>query len=184
MGVKCRSCGDLTCTACVHPSVHLIAPFPPSLQKGGLSNLVNLDEFGEGAVIHQLRERYSRDEIYTNIGTILVSVNPYKALPIYGAQQVDNYRAAAETGPQALAALEPHIFAIAAQAYALLYEDSEASNANIKHNQAVIISGESGAGQIPAGPCMFAPLAVSSRTPSLSFALLALLVLCVGCRQN
>ncbi len=28
-----------------------------SLQ-GGLSNLVSLDEFGEGAVVHQLRERY------------------------------------------------------------------------------------------------------------------------------
>lgn len=86
----------------------------------------------------------------TNIGTILVSVNPYKALPIYGAAQVDQYRMAAEQGPQALAALEPHIFGIAAEAYSRLYEDESSNAKNVKHNQAIIISGESGAGKTEA----------------------------------
>ncbi len=86
-----------------------------------------------------------RDEIYTNIGSILCSVNPYKSLPIYSASHVELYKHGAEAGPQALAALEPHIFAIAAEAYTKLYE--EEGKEAIKHNQAVIISGESGAGQ-------------------------------------
>lgn len=37
-----------------------------------------------GAIVHQLRTRYARDAIYTSIGTILVSINPYKLLSIYG----------------------------------------------------------------------------------------------------
>jgi myosin heavy subunit len=118
------------------------------------------DEFGEGAVVHQLRERYSADAIYTNIGSILVSINPYKHLPIYAAAHVDAYRVAAEQGPQALTNLEPHVFAIAAEAYAKLYEDdgggeqstpaSAATSSLTQHNQAVIISGESGAGKTEA----------------------------------
>jgi hypothetical protein len=55
-------------------------------------NLVNLDEFVEGAIIHQLRTRYKKNEIYTSIGTILVSINPYQLLPIYTSSVVDTYR--------------------------------------------------------------------------------------------
>lgn len=115
-----------------------------SMKVPGISNLVNLDEFGEGAVIHQLRERYNANLIYTNIGTILVAVNPYQLLPLYAAAQVERYRVAAESGPIALAALDPHVYSIAAEAYTKLYEDDDSPS--VKHNQAVIISGESGAG--------------------------------------
>ena len=48
-----------------------------------VANLVDLDDLTHGAVVHQLRRRYSNDLIYTNIGGILVSINPYKLLPIY-----------------------------------------------------------------------------------------------------
>jgi myosin heavy subunit len=120
------------------------------VQRADLANLVNLDEFGEGAVIHQLRSRYSRGEIYTCIGSILVSINPYAQLPIYGAGRVEQYRAAAEAGPQALAALDPHVFAVAAEAYARLYDEDlvgAAADPSVKRSQAIICSGESGAGK-------------------------------------
>ena len=53
-----------------------------------LSNLeediVMLDEINEGQIIHNLRERYNGDKIYTWVGankTVLISVNPFQVRP-------------------------------------------------------------------------------------------------------
>ena len=45
-------------------------------------DLVLVDDMNEGLILHNLRERYKLNEIYTNIGTILVSINPFQR---YGA---------------------------------------------------------------------------------------------------
>jgi len=100
-----------------------------------LDNLVNLDDFSEGAVLHQLRKRYASDKIYTSISTILVSINPYKLLPIYTSATVEKYR-------EDYTNMSPHVFHIAADAYKRLLDECK--------NQAVIISGESGAGKTEA----------------------------------
>ncbi|RWS10168.1 unconventional myosin-VIIa-like protein, partial [Dinothrombium tinctorium] len=42
--------------------------------------LSNIDEHG---INTNLRVRYTKDQIYTYTGTILVAVNPYKELSIY-----------------------------------------------------------------------------------------------------
>ena len=86
--------------------------------------------------------------IYTNIGSILVVVNPYARLPLYGPAQIDSYRVAAEQGAIALSALSPHVYSIAAEAYTRLYEEDDSPH--LKRSQAVIISGESGAGKTEA----------------------------------
>jgi len=104
-------------------------------REGRVPNLVDLDEMGEGAVIHALRTRYEADDIYTNIGSILVSINPYKLLPIYSTSTIAKYP------PSSSAHLSPpHVFQVAATAYHQLMTQHE--------DQAVIISGESGAGKV------------------------------------
>ena len=108
-----------------------------SSKDGVTSNLVNLDEMGEGAVIHALRGRYASDSIYTNIGAILVSINPYKLLPIYSSSTIAKYPPSPPLPSQ-----EPHVFQVAACAYHQLMSQHE--------DQAVIISGESGAGKTEA----------------------------------
>lgn len=102
--------------------------------KGCVDNLINLNEFGEGAVVHQLRQRYKNDNIYTSIGNILISVNPFKQLSIYNAFVVDAYRKHERK--------DPHIFKLASEAFQGLYEENA--------HQAIIISGESGAGKTEA----------------------------------
>ncbi|NWU13650.1 MYO1A protein, partial [Cephalopterus ornatus] len=56
---------------------------PPS---GRAGNLAALSELDEAALLSGLRERFLRQDIYTDIGDILISVNPFQPLPLYGKE--------------------------------------------------------------------------------------------------
>jgi myosin-5 len=49
-------------------------PFRP------VADLIRMAALTEETLLHNLRERYQADEIYTCIGDIVVAVNPYKQL--------------------------------------------------------------------------------------------------------
>ncbi|XP_068102481.1 unconventional myosin-XV [Hyperolius riggenbachi] len=90
----------------------------------------------ETSVLNNLRKRFDRDLIYTYIGSILISLNPYKLLNIYGTDHVLHYEG------RALGENPPHLFAIANVAFTKLMD--------AKNNQCIIISGESGSGKTEA----------------------------------
>jgi len=46
-------------------------------------DLVMLDVMSRPLIMYNLKERFKQNEIYTNVGNILISVNPYKQLPLY-----------------------------------------------------------------------------------------------------
>lgn len=99
----------------------------------GVDDMVLLTKISEEAIVENLRKRYMDDQIFTYIGPVLVSVNPFKQLPYFTNKQVDQYQSAASYENP------PHIYALADTMYRNMIIDSEA--------QCVIISGESGAGK-------------------------------------
>jgi myosin heavy subunit len=43
-----------------------------------MEDMVKLKELAERSILHNLRMRFNQDNIYTNVGTILVAINPFK----------------------------------------------------------------------------------------------------------
>ncbi|KAL4419268.1 hypothetical protein ABPG77_004826 [Micractinium sp. CCAP 211/92] len=99
-----------------------------------VDDLVKSDFLHEPGILHTLRVRYSLDSIYTYSGNILIAANPHKRLrQLYGPRMMAQYRGVP------LGELSPHVYAIAEQAYAAMMMDEQ--------RQAILISGESGAGK-------------------------------------
>uniref|UniRef100_A0ABK0LGY1 Myosin 1C n=1 Tax=Rattus norvegicus TaxID=10116 RepID=A0ABK0LGY1_RAT len=103
----------------------------------GVQDFVLLENFtSEAAFIENLRRRFRENLIYTYIGPVLVSVNPYRDLQIYTRQHMERYRGVS------FYEVPPHLFAVADTVYRALRTE--------RRDQAVMISGESGAGKTEA----------------------------------
>jgi myosin heavy subunit len=121
----------------------------PEVLSSKIDNLINLNDLNENAILHNLRIRFKESIIYTNVSSILVSVNPFKLLPLYTPEIMDKYRQNAREQP-------PHVFQVADEAYRGMLAE--------RKNQSIIISGESGAGKSEATKLMLQYIAeVSSR---------------------
>ncbi|EGV99862.1 Myosin-Va [Cricetulus griseus] len=100
----------------------------------GENDLTALSYLHEPAVLHNLRVRFIDSKlIYTYCGIVLVAINPYEQLPIYGEDIINAYSG------QNMGDMDPHIFAVAEEAYKQMARD--------ERNQSIIVSGESGAGK-------------------------------------
>ena len=110
----------------------------------------------EPHMLHNLRQRYARDAVYTYTAHILIACNPFKKLPIYGDERMVAYSG------KAIGVMEPHVFAIADRAYRQM--------THYGHSQAVIISGESGSGKTETAKIVMVQGSLSP-SPSLSLSL-------------
>uniref|UniRef100_A0A8B9R9Z6 Myosin Ic, paralog a n=1 Tax=Astyanax mexicanus TaxID=7994 RepID=A0A8B9R9Z6_ASTMX len=103
----------------------------------GVQDFLLLENYtSEAAFIENLRRRYRENLIYTYIGSVLVSVNPYKELEIYSKQHMERYRGVN------FYEISPHIFALADNSYRAVRTE--------RKDQCILISGESGAGKTEA----------------------------------
>lgn len=95
------------------------------------STLMHLNE---PCILHSTAQRFMADNIYTYTGRILIAVNPFRPLDIYGPQVAAMQQAVDDT-----TSLPPHVYSIAERAYSRLR--------SVSVSQAIVMSGESGAGK-------------------------------------
>ncbi|OXB77073.1 UNVERIFIED_CONTAM: hypothetical protein H355_007720 [Colinus virginianus] len=117
----------------------------------GVEDMSMLGDLHEAAILLNLHQRYQQGNIYTNIGSILASVNPYKPIPgLYSVDAIELYR------QHRLGELPPHIFATANECYCCLWKRHD--------SQCVLISGESGAGKTESTKLLLKFLSAMSQT--------------------
>ena len=101
------------------------------------SDLILLSIVHGPLILYTLRHHFMHDKIYTNVGQILVAVNPFKWIEgIYGEPVMQQYVEGSISSTE-----NPHVFALARDAYEGLERGK---------NQSLIIIGESGAGKTEA----------------------------------
>lgn len=105
---------------------------PPILE--ATEDLTSLSYLNEPAVLHAIKQRYSQLNIYTYSGIVLIATNPFDRVDQLYSQDMIQAYAGKNRGE-----LEPHLFAIAEEAYRMMKND--------KQNQTIVVSGESGAGK-------------------------------------
>ncbi|WVZ61388.1 hypothetical protein U9M48_011271 [Paspalum notatum var. saurae] len=118
----------------VTANVSTVYPKDTESPRGGVEDMTRLAYLHEPGVLQNLKSRYGLNEIYTYTGNILIAVNPFQRLPhLYNNHMMGIYKGA-EFGE-----LSPHPFAIADRSYRLMIND--------RISQAILVSGESGAGK-------------------------------------
>ncbi|ESN98581.1 hypothetical protein HELRODRAFT_192996 [Helobdella robusta] len=93
----------------------------------GVGDFVLLTNLDINSFMGNLKLRFQKGKIYTYIGEVVVSVNPYRPLPIFDKSYVDMYRG------REIYERPPHIFAVADAAYKAMKRRNK--------NTCIVISG-------------------------------------------
>mmetsp|Transcript_676 Transcript_676/g.962 ORF Transcript_676/g.962 Transcript_676/m.962 type:complete len:1715 (-) Transcript_676:47-5191(-) len=119
-----------------------------------VEDLISLPHLHEAAILHSLTQRFKTGSIYTfTANAILLAVNPFKSMPIYGIKLLQEYYTQGvmrQQGIETNKKLAPHIFSIADSAYRDMMTGMHSGTSNIALgpiDQSILISGESGAGK-------------------------------------
>ncbi|MES1909476.1 MAG: hypothetical protein MHM6MM_002207 [Cercozoa sp. M6MM] len=109
---------------------------PPELD--GAHDMTRLLYLEDEHVLDNIRTRFQKQEMYTSMSTILIAVNPYQWLPVYGADQIKLYYNNSKARVPDTE-LPLHIYGVAGAAYRDMFESGQ--------SQSVLVCGESGAGK-------------------------------------
>ncbi|KAB5548041.1 hypothetical protein DKX38_011447 [Salix brachista] len=125
----------------------LVAANPDILD--GVDDLMQLSYLNEPSVLYNLQYRYNRDMIYTKAGPVLVAINPFKEVPLYGNNYIEAYKNKSMESP--------HVYAITDTAIREMIRDEVNQSIIIRQFQLELImwhfvgslydNGESGAGK-------------------------------------
>ncbi|CEG41854.1 myosin-like protein [Plasmopara halstedii] len=124
------------------------------------SDVALMNNLHEAPLLNVLRQRFERDEIYTFTADILLSINPYKSIPLlYDVVGFMTNREVAISSGDGESSAPPHLFAIAEKAYTGMKGVVPGTGSP----QSIVISGESGAGKTEASKYIMKYLATASK---------------------
>eukprot|EP00759_Apiculatamorpha_spiralis_P035995 PhF_6_TR36369/c0_g1_i1/m.53425/K10357/MYO5; myosin V len=113
-----------------------------------VNDLLQLTILHDATLLRTLQLRYMRDVIYTNIGAIVIALNPFNfKIPAYMDSMMPQYLAEGDRIEKNL----PHSWAVAHNTFYEMRNDGE--------NQCILVSGESGAGKTEASKIVMKYLA-------------------------
>ena len=66
----------------------------PDHKRSGVDDMTLLTEVKESAIVDNLKKRFTDDWIFTYIGPVLISVNPFKQMKYFTQREIDMYQGA------------------------------------------------------------------------------------------
>ncbi|XP_077100295.1 myosin-IIIa isoform X2 [Siphateles boraxobius] len=114
-----------------------------------VEDLAILEVLDENTITEQLQRRYTKEQIYTYVGDILIAVNPFQNTELYTPEHSKMYVGAKRTSNP------PHIYAVADIAYQ--------SMVSYNADQCIVISGESGSGKTESAHLLVQQLTVLGK---------------------
>ncbi|XP_069984384.1 myosin-IIIb isoform X8 [Penaeus vannamei] len=117
-----------------------------------MDDLASLEKLSEDIIVDHLGRRYDTNQIYTYMGDILIAVNPFKEIGVYGEKESRMHRGMGKSENP------PHIFAMADNSYHTMLHQ--------KQQQCIVISGESGAGKTESANFLLKQLVTLGKAPN------------------
>lgn len=111
----------------------LAAHYQRNQARDAFDDLILLENCTDERMTDVLKQRFSRGDIYTAIGPVLVAINPYQQLSKGGLHTTDKAVASLYHGTASVETA-PHIFRTGSEAYRSLVHDHE--------DQCVIVTGK------------------------------------------
>ena len=113
--------------------------FQAKLTGAGVNDMCNMQELTKDTILNLLKDRFRKEIVYTYVGDIIVSVNPFKNVGAVGKAIRSRYK---KGGAQNAQLLMPHCYHLVTSTFDQMMTEQK--------SQSVLISGESGAGKTEA----------------------------------
>jgi hypothetical protein len=109
-----------------------------------LTDMTSLSFLNEPEMIECLKSRYYSQQIYTNIGPILIAINPFEIFDhhLYSIPTILSYSSSSSSSSRSSL---PHVYQITRNAYQKMF--IEKYDPSLRENQSILVNGESGAGK-------------------------------------
>ena len=99
--------------------------FQAKLTGAGVNDMCNLSELTKDTILNLLKDRFKKEIVYTYVGDIVVSVNPFKNVGAVGKAIRNKYK---KGGAQNMQLLMPHVYQLVDTTFSQVAPPPERAN--------------------------------------------------------